>query len=126
MIKAINDINNGNKINSAIIRLAKELGVQMNFDEAYLSELKNTDSAYKFYNIQKAEQSLRNLLKHKYGKVEQEMSPEQIFQLEGTGRKVLQVKHKDTGAKMFAIVSNDSNLYSTKKEIKKLGFKIKR
>lgn len=97
----------------------------MKFDDAYITEL-SSDAAYAYYHEAKAEQSLKNLLKYKYGKVTQEMTPKQIFQLEGSGSKVLSVKHKKTGLKLFVVVQDDYNLPDIKKQIKSLGFRIKK
>lgn len=100
----------------------------MNFEEAYLTELSKEaySKAWAYYDEQKAESSLKTLLKYKYGKVSKEMTPEQIFQLEGSGSKVLSVKHKKTGLKFFAVIKHDNNFDDIKKQIKQLGFKIKR
>lgn len=102
----------------------------MDFDSACLNEYsgdKDTDahkSAYKYASIKRAEMDLKNLLKFKYGKVMYKVTAEQVFQLEGTGSKVLRLKHKATNAIMYAVVKYDNNFSSVKREIKDLGFKI--
>lgn len=104
----------------------------MNFDAACLDEYKRDinsqfyQKAYQVYDEYKAERELKNLLKYKYGKVLRNISPKQIFQLEGSGSKVLELKYKKSGAKIFAVIQRGTPFNTIKKQIKQLGFKIKK
>lgn len=99
----------------------------MNFEKVYLDELysRDVEAAKSFYTFEKDKIAVKNVLKTKYGKLVDKLIPELIFQIEEQGNVVLTLIHRESNAKLYAIVPYDY-FREIKREIKKIGFIVKR
>lgn len=93
--------------------------------EDYYSKGSEIDAARSYYQFESDKQQLKNLLKLKYGRIVEKIIPELIFQIEEQGNKVVQFIHKNSGAKVNAIISQDY-FRDLKREAKKIGFTTRR
>lgn len=99
----------------------------MEFKSAYLNDTDNVEDSRLIYSYFQAEQDLKNLLKNKYGKIIEKPDDVIIFQLEEQGNKVLRLIHKETNNEVYVLLPyNEDTFRKTKREIKNLGFAIKR